>query len=107
MLTLLRGQRRGRGLIWFETRANTIAGYLQLAQVLKICLKLNMFFVNFISCALIILLGGFSRCAPMGTRSFFQKSFFQIFVQNSLTNPLEAPGVKFLNFSLLSYPDPT
>ncbi len=32
------------------------------------------------------------------TRLFPQKTFFQIFVKNSLTNELGIPGVQFLNF---------
>ena len=40
-------------------------------------------------------------------RSFFQKPFFQKFVQNRSTNGLGAPGLNFFNFFLLSYPDLT
>ncbi len=37
-----------------------------------------------------------------GTRLFFQKPFFQIFVQDRSTNGLGAPGLHFFNLLLLS-----
>jgi hypothetical protein len=43
-----------------------------------------------------------SNIPKIGTRLFFWKPFFWIFVQNRSTNGLGAPGLHFFNFLLLS-----